>query len=1016
MNLISPIQCENAMLICASSSFSANFKITGTHKINVADGDGKFSRQYFIEICDPSSIRLSDINLSDDSSFFVRKPVTFTIDSSRAGSIKLDSITVIGPSASASSSLTNGRKSGNKNRESDQTLLGRLKSISSSTNTSSQNLSAPVEFSLERLSEFKQQIKFIPQLVGKYSIDIRCLGQPIGPCPFEIEVKPLQLYQETNTQQTMTNSKHSREAELLQSIVVHGVSLKSTPVNSTGAFIIETNNLAQARDFDVLITDPSNHLVDVQCYLQQDGNLLAEWTPKIIGPHKIEVLYKDEQVPNSPLTSEAFDPSGVLIENLKTTQYSVNDEIEFVINRKQAGLGKLDLTISSSGNQQLPINIKPLSCEEDGEYCRDLISFKPTVAGKYKLSVTFGGYEIPKSPITFLIRDSHKPKNQLSAKIAGSGLKVAEVNRSALFTIETNQEGELKIRIECGGREIVPKVERRSEDPLSYVVKYKPSEIGYANISIYWNGLHLDKSPYTVPVCDLSRMLFLSGTNKSSNANNQRLINYEARIPKEVTLDTAKCGPGELTAEAYCRANPNLKFSIPTSQYVQNRYKIVFVCPPRLDQVPKGLDIKNFSFDTTYMIRFYFNNLAVPESLASIIASPMLDSRTNIQETIAKESNNNIESSKSNHRSNGVRDNSTTRQQTIVDCPIVALRGHGLVDAKCGERAEFTIDGSEAGFGEPEVKFISSDDSPTGAAEIRVELEKVKDKVYKATYVPQSIGLYSLNVLWDGKQVAGCPISINIIGNCDPSKVICTGDGLKGGVLGEEIKTFIDTRRAGPGELTALCTGPQKVAFCELLDRGDGTFILYVKPQEAGRQFLTIKYGGQHIPKSPFLIRVAGKPDPSKVRVHGPGVEHGVLSLYQSRFVCDTRGAGAGQLTVRIRGPKGAFRMETQRESQKDRTILCKYDPTEPGDYRIEIKWSGKHVPGSPFSVMIFDTQEELNRFLMSEQQSQNPHHHQQMNGKHHLASPGIHQVPYHPTMIEYGQYSNMSPQATNHH
>ncbi len=25
------------------------------------------------------------------------------------------------------------------------------------------------------------------------------------------------------------------------------------------------------------------------------------------------------------------------------------------------------------------------------------------------------------------------------------------------------------------------------------------------------------------------------------------------------------------------------------------------------------------------------------------------------------------------------------------------------------------------------------------------------------------------------------------------------------------------------------------------------------------------------------------------------------------RFICDTRGAGAGQLTVRIRGPKGEY-------------------------------------------------------------------------------------------------------------
>lgn len=79
-----------------------------------------------------------------------------------------------------------------------------------------------------------------------------------------------------------------------------------------------------------------------------------------------------------------------------------------------------------------------------------------------------------------------------------------------------------------------------------------------------------------------------------------------------------------------------------------------------------------------------------------------------------------------------------------------------------------------------------------------------------------------------------------------------------------------------------------------------------------------------------------------------------------------------------------------QRESQKDRTILCKFDPTEPGDYRVEVRWAGEgmykiynflkysnnsnilifhffeilDVPGSPFSVMIFDTQEELHHFL----------------------------------------------------
>lgn len=46
------------------------------------------------------------------------------------------------------------------------------------------------------------------------------------------------------------------------------------------------------------------------------------------------------------------------------------------------------------------------------------------------------------------------------------------------------------------------------------------------------------------------------------------------------------------------------------------------------------------------------------------------------------------------------------------------------------------------------------------------------------------------------------------------------------------------------GELSAHCVGPHKVAYCELYDHSDGTFTLNVKPQEAGRHTLTVKYGG----------------------------------------------------------------------------------------------------------------------------------------------------------------------------
>ncbi|XP_066251151.1 filamin-A isoform X3 [Euwallacea similis] len=292
----------------------------------------------------------------------------------------------------------------------------------------------------------------------------------------------------------------------------------------------------------------------------------------------------------------------------------------------------------------------------------------------------------------------------------------------------------------------------------------------------------------------------------------------------------------------------------------------------------------------------------------------------------------------------------------------VILTGRGLAEAKCSEPAVFNIDGSKASPGNPEVTLYSADSN----VPVPVMISLAGEKIWRASYTINTPGNYLLSVLWASRPVKGCPLMVEVKGGADASKVLCSGEGLRQGVVGREIRSWIDTRRAGPGELTAHCTGPRKVAYCELYDHGDATFTLNVKPQEPGKHQLTIKYAGQHVQGSPFILKVAGAPDASKVRVYGPGIEHGVLATFQSRFICDTRGAGAGQLTVRVRGPKGAFRVEMQRESQKDRTILCKYDPTEPGDYRVEVKWAGELVPGSPFHVMIFDTQEELRRYISS--------------------------------------------------
>lgn len=63
----------------------------------------------------------------------------------------------------------------------------------------------------------------------------------------------------------------------------------------------------------------------------------------------------------------------------------------------------------------------------------------------------------------------------------------------------------------------------------------------------------------------------------------------------------------------------------------------------------------------------------------------------------------------------------------------------------------------------------------------------------------------------------------------------------------------------------------------------------------------------------------------------------------------------------------GGFRVEMRKDAHQPRTIACRYDPTEPGMYAIQVMWSGTHIPGSPFLVQICATRSDLEQAASSD-------------------------------------------------
>ncbi|KAH9514217.1 hypothetical protein Btru_028397 [Bulinus truncatus] len=293
-----------------------------------------------------------------------------------------------------------------------------------------------------------------------------------------------------------------------------------------------------------------------------------------------------------------------------------------------------------------------------------------------------------------------------------------------------------------------------------------------------------------------------------------------------------------------------------------------------------------------------------------------------------------------------------------VDATKVLVVGKGAEMARATVPARFKIDGQKAGPGVPKVKLQGVQ------SELPIQMKPLKYNRYECSYTSNLPGSFLLFVYWSDSLVPSSPFKITCTSRGDVKKVKISGDGLNGGVAGTELTILVNTVEAGPGEVTAECHSHRQSALCDLMETASGMYLLKIYPAEPEKYVLQIRYDGVQVPGSPFILRVGDPPDPSKVKVFGPGIEDGHIDTFVSKFLVDTHGAGAGQLAVKIRGPRGGFRVDMRRETENERIINCRYDPKEPGNYEINVRWSGVHVTGSPFKVTIVETRDELNRLI----------------------------------------------------
>lgn len=245
--------------------------------------------------------------------------------------------------------------------------------------------------------------------------------------------------------------------------------------------------------------------------------------------------------------------------------------------------------------------------------------------------------------------------------------------------------------------------------------------------------------------------------------------------------------------------------------------------------------------------------------------------------------------------------------------------------------------------------------SPTEEAPSSVKDNK--DGSYSVTYTAPTPGDYDISVRFYGKHIPGSPFRLDVVPSADASQCRAYGPALHPNSLhiaGNPLDLFVDTTKAGMGDLQVVITGPNDSRPKVYIANEGGVYSTKWNVQEAGRYHAHIWWADQYIPGSPFKIKVSPGPNAGLVRAYGPGLEPQMDIADSSDFTVQTKDAGIGTLTIRVHGVKGAFKIQAQPLSEAEpRTLSAFYHPQKPGDYIIAIRWSGTHVPGSPFKINI---------------------------------------------------------------
>ncbi|XP_077402560.1 filamin-A isoform X3 [Vanacampus margaritifer] len=787
-------------------------------------------------------------------------------------------------------------------------------------------------------------ITYIPLYPGSYTLTIRYGGQDVPNFPARLTVEP--------------------------AIDASGVRVFGPGVEGKGIFREATTDftvdaraltLSGGDHIKALISNPSGSHTDSLITDLGDGIYNVEYTPYEEGPHNVEVCYDGTPVPKSPFrvaVTEGCDPARVRVHGPGLKSGTTNKPNKFTVETRGAGTGGLGLAMEGPSEAKM-------SCTDnkDGSCSVEYIPYEP---GTYNLNVTYGGQPINGSPFSVPVVDT---VDSSKVKCQGPGLGAnVRANIPQAFTVDATKAGvgPLQVRVQ-GPKGMVEPAETVDNGDQTHTVNYVPTREGPYSINVLYADEEIPRSPYKVKVLPTHDASKVRASGPGLNTTG-----VPASLPVEFTIDAKDAGEGLLAVQI---TDPEGK---PKKANIRDNHD--------------GTYLVSYVPDMTgrYTILIKYGGDEIPYSPYRIRALPTGDaSKCTVTVSIG-----------GHGLGAGVGPTIQIGEQTVitvdakaagkgkVTCTVCTPEGAELdVDVVENEDGTFDIFYTAPQPGEyvicvrfggehiPNSPFqVTATDRPLGmngldvtglrpfdlvipftiqkgeiTGEVRMPSGKVakpditdnKDGTVTVKYAPVEAGLHEMDIKYDGIHIPGSPLQF-FVDYMNSGNVSAYGPGLIHGTVNKPAVFTVNTKDAGEGGLSLAIEGPSK-ADISCVDNQDGTCSVSYLPVLPGDYSILVKYNDKHIPGSPFSAKITG--DDSMRMSH--------LKVGSAADIpLDIGDFDLSQLTASLTTPSGREE-PCLLKMLRNGHVGISFVPKEIGEHLVNIKKNGRHIPSSPISVMI---------------------------------------------------------------